>query len=71
MEFQSSVKYNHCGMFDSFNKLEGKSTQKCKSLSKIEKEHNFYFHWTDSLISKFMTVPKIAGRENANGSVPK
>lgn len=50
-------------MFNSINKLEGKSTQKYKSFSKIEKEHNFYFQWAESLISKFMTVPKIAGRE--------
>lgn len=71
MESQSSIKYNHCGMFGSMNKREYKSTQKHKSLSKIEKEQNLYFHWAESLISKFMAVPKIAGRENTNGFVPK
>lgn len=57
--------------FNSINKLERKSIQKHKSFSKIEKGQNFYFQWAESLISKFMTVPKIAGRESANGSVPK
>lgn len=68
---------NHRGMiwrqpkFDSINKLEAKRDQKLKSFSKIEKEQIFYFQWAESLISKFTTVPKIAGRENANGFVPK
>lgn len=57
--------------FDSINKLEANRTQEHKSFSKIEKEHIFYFLWAESLISKFMTEPKIADRENANGFVPK